>query len=248
MSGRFGLVFLLSAGLVGCLGRPAALNPEAQVEAPDEEDEHAPEIEEPLALELTTLTLRRGSVTLAATMEEGSADVSVYLARGEGSCDDTHEIGRGFATRTSFVWRFDAREIALAHECNVVVKARARDDEGRRVVRTADVIVAITLTSDDEKHASLPKQEIQGDVSRLTFRSLDGARRLHANGVVIGAEDDDEDTIVVGPGSLATFEVPNLDLAKAVLGRRAFTYARVPFTVSLAVGNLTLDPEAPEES
>lgn len=248
MSGRFGLVFLLFAGLVGCLGRPAALNPEAQVEPSDEEDEHEPEIEKPLDLALTALTLRRGSITLAATMEDGSADVSVYLARGEASCDETREIGRGFATRASFVWRFDAREIARAHECNVVVKARARDDEGRRIVRTAEIVVAITLASDDEERASLPKQEIQGDVSRLTFRSLDGARRLHANGVVIGAEDDDDDLVLVGPGSLATFEVPNLDLAKAVLGRRAFTYARVPFTVSLAVGNLTLDPEAPEES
>lgn len=213
----------------------------------DDEDQPEPEIEEPLALELSALTLRRGSVTLAATMENGSADVSVWLARGVEGCDPL-EIGRGFATRSSFVWRFDAKEIARAHECNIVVKARGRDDEGRRVVRTSEVVVAITIASDDEERASLPKQEIQGDVSRLTFRSLDPARRLHANGVVIGAEDDDEDLVLVGPGSLATFEVPNLDLAKAVLGRRVFTYARVPFTVSLAVGNLTLEPEQVEES
>lgn len=247
MSGRFGLVLLLFATLTGCLGRPAALNPESETaEVDDESEAQEPEIEEPLGLELTALTLRRGSITLAATMENGSADVSVWLAHGDG-CDE-REIGRGFATRSSFVWRFDAKEIARAHECNVVVKARGRDDEGRRVVRTSEVIVSITLTSEDEERASLPKQEIQGDVSRLTFRSLDAARRLHANGVVIGAEDDDEDVIVVGPGSLSTFEVPNLDLARAVLGRRTFTYARVPFVASLVMGNLTLEPEEAEES
>jgi hypothetical protein len=213
------------------------------------------EVEEPLELSIESVTLRRGGVRLAATMTDGSADVSVWPGP---SCRQ-REIGRGIATSTDLAWTLTAEEIAIGLECGLVVRARTRDDEGHRVVRVATLPVEVTLTT-DTPFARAQSVETHGSETRLTFLTTTPAQHVHVGGVVVGAPARDRQSESLGGRYVvyarrvskrlhrSVFEVANDDLARAVVQERPIGAAGASFDVLVSIGGTALDLERPDDA
>lgn len=198
-----------------------------------------PELEEALALSVDALDVRHGSLRIEASMEDGSADVSMWL----GETCGTREVGHGFATRSGFAWSLSRDEVARAIECNLVVRVRAVDDDGNRVRRTAELPVSVSLEPDDTEWVRLFRQESHEASTKLTFFGPVGARRLHAGGSVIGVESVEEHA--PHGGFASTFIVGNDDLARAMFGRRRLTLLGEHFLATITVGTMQLDVSEP---
>jgi hypothetical protein len=104
--------------------------------------ETSPEV--PLDLTVDQVDIAHGSLRLSATMREGSADVSVTVGK---ACSST-EVGRGMANRSTFVWALGEDEVALAMKCDLVVRARVREETGV-VVKSASLSVSPLVASSD---------------------------------------------------------------------------------------------------
>ena len=96
----------------------------------------SPEVVEPLDLSVERVDVVHGALRVAATMDEGSAELTVWLGTG---CD-AREVGRGMATPLKFVWMFGARELADSLRCGLEVLARATAATGQ-VLRVAPLPV-----------------------------------------------------------------------------------------------------------
>lgn len=198
------------------------------------------EIEESLSLSVDVLDVRHGSLRIEASMLDGSADVSMWL----GPTCETREVGRGIATRSGFAWSLSRDEIARAIECSLVVRVQAINDDGERVLRTADLPVSVALEADGAEEVRLFRQESSGRSTKMTFLAATRARRLHVAGSVIGMETEEEHA---PKGAFAsTFMVGNDDLARSMLGRRRLTLLGEHFLATISVGSMTLDIAEPE--
>jgi hypothetical protein len=201
------------------------------------------EIDEPLSLRVDALDVRHGGLRILASMNDGSADVSMWLGE---SCEK-REVGRGIATRSGFAWTLSRDEIARAIECNLVVRVHAVDDEGRRVRRTAELGVSVALQADGTDLVRLIRQESDGPSTKMTFIAPMNASRLHVAGTVIGAQTDEEFRGRLPRGAFASiFVVGNDDLARSMLGRRRLTLLGEHFLSTISVGEMTLDVSEPE--
>jgi hypothetical protein len=206
----------------------------------DEPEPPPPEVEEDLSLSVDALDIRHGTLRIEASMTDGSADVSMFLGP---ECDDK-EVGHGIATRSGFAWSLSGSEIARAIECNLVVRAHAIDEDGRRVRRSAVLPVSVGLVDDNTDEVRLLRQEASGSATKMTFSAPSRAARIHIAGSVIGSELDDEDA---PSGQFASaFMIDNDDLARAMVGRRHLTILGEDFLATISVGSLTLDVSEPE--
>jgi hypothetical protein len=207
----------------------------------DEEPPMVPEIEENLELSVDALDVRHGALRIEASMTDGSADVSMWL----GETCEAREVGHGFATPAGFAWSLSRDEIASAIECNLLVVARGKNDEGLRVRRTTTLAVQAALVADGAESVTLLSQAASGDSTKLTFQAPSPARRLHIAGSVIGVEDDED--VEAPAGSFASsFLVGNDDLALSLLARRRVTLLGEHFLTTITVDKMTLDVSDPE--
>jgi hypothetical protein len=230
------------AALALCLTTALAT---ASCAAPSHDQQFAtpePEIEEPLSLTVDALDVRHGGLRIEASMKDGSADVSMWLGE---SCE-AREVGRGIATRSGFAWSLSRDEIARAIECNLVVKVRAVNADGRRVRRTAELPVSVSLESDGAELVRLFRQESEGSSTKLTFLGNANARRLHVAGTVIGVEAEAYRGRLPRGAYASTFVVGNDDLARSMLGRRHVSLLGEHFLATITVGSMTLDVSEPE--
>ena len=236
---RFARIALVCASLFGCA------TPSGGAASEDDSEILEPEEEGPLQLEIEAVTLRRGSLRIAGVMTDGSSDVSMWL---NPPCEK-QEVGHGIATSTNFVWSLNAEDLARALECNVTVAVRARGEDGRRIRRITDLPFSIAFASDDNAMASVSTPETVGSTTRLTFETPTPATRIHASGIVIGVEanedEEPEESRREAPYT-SQFLVSNVDLAQIVLGRRLLTILGVPIEPTVTVGAATLDFEVPE--
>lgn len=225
------VVVLCLAGLgTGCAGR-----------GEEEEEEPVAELEEPLALAVDELSVRHGSLRIAASMEDGSADVAMWLG---GTCEPA-EVGRGIATRSAFRWSLSSDEVARAIECGLVVKAHGVNDEGLRVVKTAALEVGVSLEADGAENVALTAQVSVDASTTLTFGAPRRVSHIFVGGSVIGADDvdDDEPSNDVYPSS---FTIENRDLSRAMMQRRQVSVLGEYFLATVTIGGVTLDVTTPE--
>jgi hypothetical protein len=138
---------------VGCRGTAAGLfallaaTTNCAGQAVGDEELVSPEVEEPLDLSVDRVDVVHGALRVAATMAEGSAELSIWLGEG---CDP-REVGRGMATPSKFVWMFGARELAASLRCGLVVLARATTVTGRvRKVAPVPVVSGLEPLDSDE--------------------------------------------------------------------------------------------------
>jgi len=202
------------------------------------------EIEEPLALSVDALDIRHGTLRIEATMDDGSADVSMWLGEG---CE-TREVGHGIATRSGFAWSLSRDEIARAIECSLTVKVHGIDDEGQHVRRVAQLPVSVAVQPDGADLVRLRGQESDGATTKLTFMAPAFASRLHVAGTIIGAESDDVELDGKLPKGafLSAFVVDNDDLARSMLARSHLTLLGEDFLATVTVGSVTLDISEPQ--
>lgn len=202
------------------------------------------ELEEPLALSVDALDVRHGTLRIEASMDDGSADVSMWLGE---SCE-TREVGHGISTRAGFAWSLSRDEIARAIECGLTVKIHAIDDAGQHVRRVAQLPVTVGIQPDGADLVRLRQQQSDGATTRLTFMAPAGASRLHVAGTVIGAESDEVELDgKLPPGAfLSAFVVDNDDLARSMLARSHLTLLGEDFLTTVTVGSVTLDVSEPE--
>jgi hypothetical protein len=202
------------------------------------------EIEEPLALSVDALDIRHGTLRIEASMDDGSADVSMWLGE---SCE-TREVGHGIATRTGFAWSLSRDEIARAIECSLTVKVHGIDDEGQHVRRVAQLPVSVAVEPDGADLVRLRALEADGATTKLTFMGPSFASRLHVAGTIIGPENDDIDRGGKLPRGLfvSAFVVDNDDLARSMLARSHLTLLGEDFLATVTVGSVTLDISDPQ--
>ncbi len=239
--------FMKAAALALCLATASCAAPSNHGQEDTREPAPAPEIEEieePLALSVDALDIRHGTLRIEASMDDGSADVSMWLGEG---CE-TREVGHGFATRSGFAWSLSRDEIARAIECNLTVKVHGIDDEGQHVRRVAQLPVSVAVQPDAVEFVRLRAQESDGATTKLTFMAPSFASRLHVAGTVIGAETDDvaSDTKLPRGAFLSAFVVDNDDLARSMLARRPLTLLGETFLAAVTVGSMTLDVTDPQ--
>ena len=204
--------------------------------------EPAPEIEQDLALTVDALDVRHGTLRIEASMDDGSADVSMWL----GPACEKREVGHGIATRSGFAWSLSRDEIARAIECSLVVRVHGVDEDGQRVVKSATLPVGVAILPDGAQNVRLHQQEADGASTKLTFIAKERAPRFHVAGTVIGAEPYD-DALPVKGFYTSSFVVGNDDLARSMLNRRRLTVVREHFLATISVGSTTLDVSEPEE-
>ncbi len=200
------------------------------------------EIEESLSLTVDALDVRHGSLRIEASMNDGSADVSMWL----GDSCEKREVGRGFATRAGFAWSLSRDEVARAIECNLLVRVRAIDEDGQRVRRTAELPVSVSLQADGADLVRLFRQESSGTSTKMTFLAPKNASRLHVAGTVIGPSDEEYSGRLPRGAFASSFFVGNDDLARSMLGRRHLTLLGEHFLATISVGSMTLDVSEPE--
>ena len=202
------------------------------------------EIEEPLALSVDALDIRHGTLRIEASMDDGSADVSMWLGEG---CE-TREVGHGIATRSGFAWSLSRDEIARAIECSLTVKVHGIDDEGQHVRRVAQLPVSVSIQPDGADLVRLRAQESDGATTKLTFMAPAIASRLHVAGTIIGAEDEEVELGGKLPRGafLSAFVVDNDDLARSMMARSHITLLGEDFLATVSVGSVTLDVSQPE--
>lgn len=199
-----------------------------------------PEVEESLTMSVEALDVRHGGLRIEGSMADGGSDVSMWLG---GTCA-RHEVGRGIATRSTFAWTLSRDEIARAIECGLLVRVHAVDEEGTRVLRTAELGVGVALQSDGAEESRLAEQESLGTSTRLVFYARKRAPRLHVAGSVIGAEDGEPSTRGIYKSA---FIVDNDDLARSMVGRKRLTIlGGEHYLATISVGNMTLDVSEPE--
>jgi hypothetical protein len=237
--------FIEAAALALCLATASCAAPSNQGQ--EDTREPAPEIEEieePLALSVDALDIRHGTLRIEASMDDGSADVSMWLGE---SCE-TREVGHGIATRSGFAWSLSRDEIARAIECSLTVKVHGVDDEGQHVRRVAQLPVSVAVQPDAIEFVRLRAQESAGATTKLTFMAPSIASRLHVAGTIIGPESDDEDLDGKLPRGafLSAFVVDNDDLARSMLARSPLTLLGETFLATVTVGSMTLDVSEPE--
>ncbi|MBX3192397.1 MAG: hypothetical protein KF819_35730 [Labilithrix sp.] len=233
----------LSAARLAAIAALCATSLACSAPTNDEPDEPR-EIEVALALSIDDVDVRHGAVRIAATMDEGSPDVSMWL----GSACEEREVGHGIATHASFTWHLTREELGRAIACNLVVRVRARGDDGARVRKVATVDVGVSFTAEDpDESPDLREQTTGSETTRLAFRAPKRATRLHAAGEVIGAEPDDDDDAPPGFHDSA-FEVPNDALARSVIARRPLVVLGSSFVTALKIGDVTFDGSEPVES
>lgn len=202
------------------------------------------EIEEPLALSVDALDIRHGTLRIEASMDDGSADVSMWLGEG---CE-TREVGHGIATRSGFAWSLSRDEVARAIECSLTVKVHGIDDEGQHVRRVAQLPVSVTVHPDVTDVVRLRALEADGTTTKLTFMAPSFASRLHIAGTIVGAESDDIDLGGKLPRGvfMSSFVVDNADLARSVLAWSHLTLLGEDFLATVTVGSVTLDGTGPQ--
>ena len=237
--------FIEAAALALCLATASCASPSNT----GQEDTRAPapeieEIEEPLALSVDALDIRHGTLRIEASMDDGSADVSMWLGEG---CD-AREVGHGIATRSGFAWSLSRDEIAAAIECSLTVKVHGIDDEGQHVRRVAQLPVSVAVQPDAAEFVRLRAQESEGATTKLTFFAPSVASRLHVAGTIIGAENDDVEIDGKIPRGVfvSAFVVDNDDLARSMLARSPLTLLGETFLATVTVGSVTLDVSDPQ--
>ncbi|MDB5216135.1 MAG: hypothetical protein JWO86_4062 [Myxococcaceae bacterium] len=203
------------------------------------------EIEETLALSVVALDVRHGTLRIEASMDDGSADVSMWLGDAQG-CGD-REVGHGIATRSGFAWSLSRDEVARAIECSLTVKVHAINDEGQHVRRVAQLPVSVAVQPDGADLVRLRAMESEGSTTTLTFMGPSEASRLHVAGTIIGASDPVEINGKMPRGAfLSSFVVDNDDLARSMFARSHLTILGEEFLAAVTVGNFTLDVSRPE--
>ena len=238
----FGAALALCLATASCAA-PGSNEQAASSAAPQPEVE---EIEEPLALSVDALDIRHGTLRIEASMDDGSADVSMWLGTAQGC--ETREVGHGIATRSGFAWSLSRDEIARAIECSLTVKVHGIDDEGQHVRRVAQLPVTVAVQPDGADLVRLRSQESDGATTKLTFMAPAGASRLHVAGTIIGAESDavEIDGKLPRGAFLSAFVVDNADLARSMLARSHLTLLGEDFLTTVTVGSVTLDVSEPE--
>lgn len=237
------------AALALCLATASCAAPSSTDQAHGASAEREPEpeieeIEEPLALSVDALDIRHGTLRIEASMDDGSADVSMWLGEG---CE-AREVGHGIATRSGFAWSLSRDEIARAIECSLTVKVHGVDDEGQHVRRVAQLPVSVSIQPDGADLVRLRSQESDGATTKLTFLAPAIASRLHVAGTIIGAEDDEDELDGKLPRGafLSAFVVDNDDLARSMMARSHLTLLGEDFLATVSVGSATLDVSQPE--
>jgi hypothetical protein len=244
----FGAALALCLATASC----AAPSNNEQAEAPARVGAREPEIEEieePLALSVDALDVRHGTLRIEASMDDGSADVSMWLGTAQGC--ETREVGHGIATRSGFAWSLSRDEVARAIECSLTVKVHAIDDEGQHVRRVAQLPVSVAVQPDGADLVRLRAMESDGATTKLTFMAPSVVSRMHVAGTVIGAETDETDeTEISGKlprgAFLSAFVVDNADIARSMFARSHLTLLGEDFLATVTVGNVTLDVSEPE--
>jgi hypothetical protein len=234
----------VAAALALCLATASCAAPSNNEQAETSAAPEIEEIEEPLALTVDALDIRHGTLRIEASMDDGSADVSMWLGE---SCE-TREVGHGIATRSGFAWSLSRDEIARAIECNLTVKVHGIDDEGQHVRRVAQLPVTVAVQPDGADLVRLRGQESDGATTKLTFMGPTSAARLHVAGTIIGAESDEieRDGKLPRGAFLSAFVVDNADLARSMLARSHLTLLGEDFLTTVTIGSVTLDVSEPE--
>lgn len=234
----------VAAALALCLATASCAAPSNNEQADSSAAPEIEEIEEPLALSVDALDIRHGTLRIEASMDDGSADVSMWLGEG---CE-TREVGHGIATRSGFAWSLSRDEIARAIECSLTVKVHGIDDEGQHVRRVAQLPVTVAVQPDGADLVRLRGQESEGATTKLTFMAPSFASRLHVAGTIIGAESDEVEINGKLPRGafLSAFVVDNADLARSMLARSHLTLLGEDFLTTVTIGSVTLDVSEPE--
>ncbi|MDB4945411.1 MAG: hypothetical protein JWP97_4945 [Labilithrix sp.] len=228
----FGAAVVLCLAVTGC----AAPGPEEdEVAAPEVE------IEEPLAVTVDELTLSHGSLRVAASMVEGSADVAVWL----GDSCEAQEVGRGIATPSGFRWSLATDEVARAVACGLVVKAHGVNAEGQRVVKVASLDVGLSLEPEAAETVSVMVQVSQDAETKVTFAVPRRASHIFVGGTVIGAEEEEDEAEPPQGMFASTFVIDDRDLARAMLQGRPVSVLGEYFLASVIVGGTILDVSTP---
>jgi hypothetical protein len=168
---------MLSRGLAaGALALLVATMSCVAGQGDDESTDEAP-AEVPLDLTIDRIEVAHGQLRLSATMGEGSADVSLLVGD---ACGST-EVGRGMATRSTFVWALAEDELAMAIKCDLVVQARVVTENGvivkslslavlpEVVSSAADEGLSLQATTTSENGVALPFGSGSHAVSQLDF-------------------------------------------------------------------------------
>jgi hypothetical protein len=205
--------------------------------------EPPPEIEEVLSYSIDALDVRHGTLRIEGSMEDGSADVSMWL--GDGCAK--REVGHGIATPSGFAWSLSRDEIAKAIECSLVVKVHAVDEDGQRVLRTAELPVSVSLQEDATESVHQTGQSSDGATTTLSFAAPVAARRLHVAGSVIGVEEDDDedDEPAERDTYVSRFVVDNDDLARSMLDHRHISLLGEQFFATITMASTMLDVVEP---
>ena len=236
----------VAAALALCLATASCAAPSNNEQAETAAAPEIEEIEETLALSVDALDIRHGTLRIEASMDDGSADVSMWLGPTQGC--ETREVGHGIATRSGFAWSLSRDEIARAIECNLTVKVHGIDDEGQHVRRVAQLPVTVAVQPDGADLVRLRAQESDGATTKLTFMAPTSAARLHVAGTIIGAESDEIEIDGKLPRGafLSAFVVDNADLARSMMARSHLTLLGEDFLTTVTIGSITLDVSEPE--
>lgn len=212
------------------------------------------EIEEPLEVSVDRVDRSHGGLRVTASMEDGSADVSMWLGR---ACD-AREIGSGVATPSRFVWTLSIADVARAASCGLVVRARGPKTERGRLVKVANVGLSLQVSPFDDDTV-LQRQASSGSspTTMLEFTQVKrGATLLVGDDVLVGsidaAEEDDESAAIdskrpTSSNVRTVFEVPNVDLATALVTARPLAIAGDEAIVTVSVGGTQIASDEDEE-
>ena len=253
------------------LGGCAVATPESAARA---SAEPAPEveIEEPLEVSVDRVDRSHGGVRVTASMEDGSADVSMWLGR---ACE-AREVGSGFATPSHFVWTLSVRDVARAASCGLVVRARGPLTPRGRVVKVGNVGLSLQVSPfDADTVLQSQASNASSSTTMLEFTQVRrGATLLVGDDVLVGSIDGGDDDQESGNGGnggnggnsgtresdgpvdrakrtssnvRTTFEVPNVDLATALVTARPLAIAGDEAVVTVSVGGTQISSDDDEE-
>lgn len=199
-----------------------------------------PDVELPLSIDVDSVAVRHGALKITASIEDGSPDVSLWV----GPRCDKREIGHGIATRTGFVWRLGGDDLARALACDVTVRVRVTLDDGGHALRVRTLPVSSSLFVEDGDGVRVAHQETGPLATRLGFVTTSRATRLSVGGVLVGADDTDDDAKETERNEdryRSRFEVSNDDLARVILSRRRVVLLGATLATVVTVGRTSLD-------
>jgi hypothetical protein len=223
----------LLATSLSCLPRPA-----------DRSDDEPPAKteEEPLDLTIDRVDLSHGVLRLKATMNDGSADVSILL----GTACEPRELGGGLATASSLVWSLAEDDLAGALGCDILVVARASTSTGT-VLKTAPVPVGVEMASSGSDEAAQPP-DVQRSTSEMRLVFPSGSARDSDRLSVGDSLVEPSQALSDSQQTTHEFAVSRHDLARAILSRRPLRLGRSSFDVSVSVGGVPLEvDQVPED-